>query len=139
MCLRRRFDPRVSAGCCASYNDCDMMEHSPPDKHPVESTPAVAPSTEDSAASPQHEEKLFAPQGRGWLAGWDTIPLYLRILAAVVLGLVAGMLLGEWAKPLEIPSKLVLRLLAALAGASADSGGHRPGAHGCTRSARQRL
>ena len=51
----------------------------------------------------------------GLLAWWHRTPLYRRILGAMVLGVVAGLLLGAHAKPLEIPSKLVLRLLGALA------------------------
>ena len=52
---------------------------------------------------------------RGWLGRWHAWPLYLRIVGAVVLGLVVGMLLGERAGVLAIPSKLVLRVLGALA------------------------
>ncbi|MGB8170514.1 MAG: dicarboxylate/amino acid:cation symporter [Chthoniobacteraceae bacterium] len=51
----------------------------------------------------------------GLLAWWHRTPLYLRILGALVLGLVTGLLLGMRAEPLAIPSKLVLRLLGALA------------------------
>lgn len=51
----------------------------------------------------------------GLLAWWHRTPLYLRILGAMVLGLAAGLLLGTRAEPLAIPSKLVLRLLGALA------------------------
>jgi DAACS family dicarboxylate/amino acid:cation (Na+ or H+) symporter len=51
----------------------------------------------------------------GLFAWWHRTPLYLRILGAMVLGLVAGLLLGPRAAPLAIPSKLVLRLLGALA------------------------
>jgi DAACS family dicarboxylate/amino acid:cation (Na+ or H+) symporter len=46
---------------------------------------------------------------------WRGTPLYVRILGAMVLGLLAGVLLGLGAAPLAIPSKLVLRLLGALA------------------------
>jgi Na+/H+-dicarboxylate symporter len=72
---------------------------------------------------------------RGWFGWWQSIPLYLRILAGVVLGVLIGVLLRaldpvalqidadlapalrplEWAKALAIPSQLVLRLLGALA------------------------
>ncbi len=51
----------------------------------------------------------------GLLAWWHRTPLYLRIVGALVLGLLAGLLLGVRAEPLAIPSKLVLRLLGALA------------------------
>lgn len=49
------------------------------------------------------------------LALWSGVPLYLRILAGLVLGVIVGVLLGENAHILEVPSKLVLRLLGALA------------------------
>lgn len=52
---------------------------------------------------------------RGWFSWWQRIPLYLRILAACLLGVIAGVALGPRAEPLAIPSQLVLRLLGALA------------------------
>lgn len=51
----------------------------------------------------------------GWLAGWHATPLYLRILGAVMAGLIVGLMLGARAATLEIPSRLVLRVLGALA------------------------
>jgi DAACS family dicarboxylate/amino acid:cation (Na+ or H+) symporter len=51
----------------------------------------------------------------GLLAWWHRTPLYLRILGAMVLGLIAGLVLQESAAPLAVPSKLVLRVLGALA------------------------
>ncbi len=48
----------------------------------------------------------------GW---WRNTPLWMRIVGAMVLGLGLGLLLGEHAGPLAIPSKLVLRMLGALA------------------------
>ncbi len=51
----------------------------------------------------------------GVLAWWHRTPLYFRILGAMALGLVAGLVLGQSAAPLAVPSKLVLRLLGALA------------------------
>lgn len=51
----------------------------------------------------------------GILDRWHAIPLYLRILGGVVLGVLVGVLAGPRAGFLEIPSKLVLRLLGALA------------------------
>jgi DAACS family dicarboxylate/amino acid:cation (Na+ or H+) symporter len=54
-------------------------------------------------------------QPAGLLAHWRIIPLYLRILAGVALGLIAGVLLGSEAAPLAMPAKLVLRVLGALA------------------------
>jgi DAACS family dicarboxylate/amino acid:cation (Na+ or H+) symporter len=49
------------------------------------------------------------------LALWRRTPLYLRILAALAIGVVLGVLLGERAGVLSIPSRLVLQLLSALA------------------------
>lgn len=51
----------------------------------------------------------------GLLAWWHRTPLYLRILGGMLLGVVVGLVLGEGARSLAIPSKLVLRLLGALA------------------------
>jgi len=55
------------------------------------------------------------PARRGWVAWWHGVPLYLRIMGGVLLGVLVGVMLGERAAPLEIPSKLVLRVLGALA------------------------
>ncbi|HEX8463951.1 MAG TPA: dicarboxylate/amino acid:cation symporter [Abditibacterium sp.] len=52
---------------------------------------------------------------RGPLSFWTQTPLYLRIMAGLILGLVAGFALGPRAEPLIIPARLVLRLLGALA------------------------
>ncbi len=52
---------------------------------------------------------------RGILARWHGTPLYVRILAGMFLGVLTGMLLGEHASVLAVPSKLVLRTLGALA------------------------
>src|SRR5262245_15825146 len=51
----------------------------------------------------------------GLWARWKRQPLYLRILIDFALGIVVGLVLGVRAEPLAIPSKLVLRLLGALA------------------------
>lgn len=53
--------------------------------------------------------------GRGILHRWNAIPLYLRILLAMVAGAITGLILGEHALLLEIPSKVILQLLGALA------------------------
>jgi Na+/H+-dicarboxylate symporter len=52
---------------------------------------------------------------KGWFERWNDIPLYLRILGGLVLGVVTGLLLGPAAQPLDWPAKLILRLLGALA------------------------
>jgi Na+/H+-dicarboxylate symporter len=54
-------------------------------------------------------------RSKGWLGRWNAIPLYIRILVALVLGLITGVLLGERALVFEIPSKVILQLLGALA------------------------
>ena len=54
-------------------------------------------------------------QSQGGIARWNSIPLYVRIVLAMVVGLVTGLLLGERALFLEIPSKVILQLLGALA------------------------
>lgn len=60
--------------------------------------------------------------GKNWLRRWHETPLYLRIIGALVLGVVAGVILGATgergyriAEGLAIPSRLILRLLGALA------------------------
>ncbi len=53
--------------------------------------------------------------GSGFFSWWHGTPLYLRILGGVALGVIVGVVFGERAAPLEIPSKLVLRVLGALA------------------------
>ena len=42
-------------------------------------------------------------------------PLYVRIIMALVLGIFTGLLLGKHALIFEIPSKVILQLLGALA------------------------
>jgi Na+/H+-dicarboxylate symporter len=61
------------------------------------------------------ENSLDVSKKTGLLAWWNRTPLYLRIIGAMILGVVAGLLLGESAASLAIPSKLILRLLGALA------------------------
>ena len=51
----------------------------------------------------------------GILQRWNAIPLYLRIVLAMILGAITGLVLGENALLLEIPSKVILQLLGALA------------------------
>ena len=43
---------------------------------------------------------------------WQSIPLYARIMVAVAVGLVVGVVLGPRASVLGIPARLVLRILA---------------------------
>ncbi len=51
----------------------------------------------------------------GLLGRWNAIPLYLRIVIALVLGVFTGLLLGERAEIMEGPSQIILQLLGALA------------------------
>jgi len=51
----------------------------------------------------------------GMWSRWNKFPLYLRILIAMVGGLITGFALGNRAAVFEIPSKVILQLLGALA------------------------
>jgi Na+/H+-dicarboxylate symporter len=46
---------------------------------------------------------------------WTSTPLYLRIIGALVLGVLVGLLFGKEAAGLATPAKLILRLLGAIA------------------------
>ena len=47
---------------------------------------------------------------------WRRVPLYLRIVVALVLGVLAGLLLpASFAEDLDIPAQIILRLLGAIA------------------------
>jgi Na+/H+-dicarboxylate symporter len=83
-----------------------------------------------------NHQRLESSQSGGWLRFWQRTPLYLQIVWACILGAIIGVALREldvilrqadqggiagnlqplaWAQGLAIPSKLVLRLLGALA------------------------
>ena len=51
----------------------------------------------------------------GLLGRWNAIPLYIRIVIALLIGVVTGLLLGEHAEIMEGPSNVILQLLGALA------------------------
>jgi len=51
----------------------------------------------------------------GWLAAYHRTPLYVRILVALVMGVVIGLVFGRHAAGLEIFSKIILRMLGAIA------------------------
>lgn len=51
----------------------------------------------------------------GLLKRWNRIPLYFRIVIALVIGLLTGLALGERAAMFYLPSQVILRLLGALA------------------------
>jgi Na+/H+-dicarboxylate symporter len=61
-----------------------------------------------SASTPPGEKK-------GLFARWFGSPLYLQILVGLVLGVVTGVVFGPDAKSLDVPARLVLRVLGALA------------------------
>lgn len=61
------------------------------------------------------ENQTITPSAKHLIARWQNIPLYMRIVIALVLGLLAGLVLGSDAAVLAVPGKLVLRLLGALA------------------------
>lgn len=61
------------------------------------------------------ENQMLTPPSRGPIERWQNIPLYGRIVIALVLGIITGLLLGDRAALLAVPGKLVLRLLGALA------------------------
>ncbi|BCM90717.1 proton/glutamate-aspartate symporter [Abditibacteriota bacterium] len=56
-----------------------------------------------------------APSSRSLWALWHQTPLYVRIVAGMILGIGAGLALGPRAVDLAIPGKLILRVLGALA------------------------
>lgn len=61
------------------------------------------------------ENQIPTPSSRGPIERWQNIPLYGRIVIALVLGVITGLLLDSHAASLAVPGKLVLRLLGALA------------------------
>jgi DAACS family dicarboxylate/amino acid:cation (Na+ or H+) symporter len=67
-----------------------------------------------SAPNPSNTPPPHAA-ARGPWGRWTATPLYLRILAALALGLVTGVILGQDAAVLATPAKLILRLLSAIA------------------------
>jgi len=55
------------------------------------------------------------PRGRSWLGLYRAVPLYLRILVGLALGVAVGMAWGEGAASLKVVSQIILRCLGALA------------------------
>ena len=55
------------------------------------------------------------PSGPSWWRWWSGTPLYLRILIGLALGVVTGLVIGPSAHQLDLPARLILRLLGALA------------------------
>jgi hypothetical protein len=53
------------------------------------------------------ESEERAGQAKGPFWWWRDLPLYLRILVGLVLGIVAGLLLGPSAKGLDLPARLI--------------------------------
>ena len=60
-------------------------------------------------------ESKSSERPSGVLGRWNAMPLYLRIIIAMLVGVVTGLALGENSVVFEIPSKVVLQLLGALA------------------------
>jgi len=67
------------------------------------------------APSPQSGRAGAEAPSKGLLSAWSGIPLYLRILIGLVLGIIVGLWLGPRAEKFDIPAKLVLRVLGSLA------------------------
>jgi DAACS family dicarboxylate/amino acid:cation (Na+ or H+) symporter len=61
------------------------------------------------------ESEERAGKAGGQFRWWTDLPLYVRILIGLVLGVAAGLLLGPSAEGLDLPARLILRLLGALA------------------------
>lgn len=55
------------------------------------------------------------PSPQGFLAIYRAVPLYVRILGALIVGVSLGLLLGESADPMQWVSRIILRFLGALA------------------------
>jgi Na+/H+-dicarboxylate symporter len=63
-----------------------------------------------------HEPSKSAPRQIGIVADYRRIPLYLKILVGMLLGVAAGLLVDKtWATRLNQPAVLILRLLGAIA------------------------
>src|SRR5262245_7086746 len=60
-------------------------------------------------------EAALEQRPRGLLALYQRIPLYVRVLVAMAVGVLLGVLLREHAEPLKWVSRIVLRVLGALA------------------------
>ena len=54
-------------------------------------------------------------ESSGIVARWNKLPLYWRILVALLIGVITGVMLGKRAMIFELPSKVILQLLGALA------------------------
>jgi DAACS family dicarboxylate/amino acid:cation (Na+ or H+) symporter len=75
-----------------------------------------APSSEKALAGLLSSHMASNQDGsRRVLGTWSRLPLYARILVGLVFGVAAGLVFGERAQSLELPAKLVLRVLGALA------------------------
>ncbi len=61
------------------------------------------------------ENSQDALQSKSWMARWASIPLYWRILAAMLIGLLVGLAMGTHADIFRPVSEIILQLLGALA------------------------
>ncbi|WP_442484289.1 dicarboxylate/amino acid:cation symporter [Aeoliella sp. SH292] len=69
----------------------------------------------DNEPNPEPQPAPPTPPSLSWLTRWNRIPLYTRIVVAMILGIVVGLVLGERAIMFALPSEIILRLLGALA------------------------
>jgi Na+/H+-dicarboxylate symporter len=75
-------------------------------------------SVESQGAILEHEAippRASGIRSAGPVAWWAATPLYLQILIGLVLGVITGLALGPKAGWMDLPSRLILRLLGALA------------------------
>ena len=84
-----------------------------PDTIPASSSAADRNlSTTDSTGN--QPSRRFLSVRRAWQV-WVGVPLYLRIVCAMLLGAAFGLLLGDRARVFRLPADLIIRMLAALA------------------------
>lgn len=96
----------------AMTNDPDGRSPAKDDAAPtVTGAPPDAATTGPDRDAPVAE----APKKRGPLSWWTEMPLYLRIVIGLVLGVIVGVVFGPAAAKLDVPSRLILRLLGAIA------------------------
>jgi Na+/H+-dicarboxylate symporter len=69
----------------------------------------------ENQPNPEPQPAPTTSPSPSWLARWNRIPLYTRIVIAMILGIIAGLGLGERAIMFALPSEIILRLLGALA------------------------
>ncbi|MCA9187802.1 MAG: dicarboxylate/amino acid:cation symporter [Pirellulaceae bacterium] len=68
-------------------------------------------AAKSKGVTPKQKSSILAAAWRGW----NNWPLYVRIIVAMFAGVLLGLVLGKRAMVMEIPSKIILQLLGALA------------------------